>query len=301
MHLAFDWNGWGLCTPFLPGENAREEFKVVLLPTDTSFSDALQRTKLLGERAFGLVETRRGLAIRVKRQDFDEGLKLVRPDDHESLAVKLYEVSGLPCWMGRTALARFCGAWSYLLVTTFRTWNMRTWIVRAKEAPAHHLKQHADGLAVFKEAVPKPMKNVTVERWKGPAPLMPSSTVAKSYAQMAARPSPDKKPTAKPVGAPAAQLPVAPSPASAAPVEYVGSDTLAQLMAQIAALTQAVNAGQVTMSALQADIVRMKSEFSGEEEALGDTGMVTDASASDPFGKGGKNGKGKSGHGAAPY
>ena len=37
------------------------------------------------------------------------------------------------------------------------------------------------------------------------------------------------------------------------------------------------------------------------EGGLGPSPMVTDASASDPSGKGGKNGKGKGGHGAAPY
>ena len=262
---------------------------MVVLPTGTNLSDALQKTKLLGERAFGLVETRRGLVIRVKPQDFDEVLKLVRPDDHESLAGKLYEVSGLPCWMGRTALARFCGVWSVLPVTTFRTGDMRTWIVRAKEAPACHLKQHADGLAVFKEAVPKPRKNVTVERWKEPAARTPASTATKSYAQVVAKPSP----AAKPAAAPATQ-----HPAAAQPV-----DALAQLIAQMAVLTQAVNAGQVTMSALQADIVKMKSEFSGEVELSGDAAMATGAGASDldPIGKGGKHGKGKVGHGATPY
>ena len=117
----------------------------------------------------------------------------------------------------------------------------------------------------------------------------PASTATKSYAQVVAKPSP----AAKPAAAPATQ-----HAAAAQPV-----DALAQLIAQMAALTQAVNAGQVTMSALQADIVKMKSEFSGEVELSGDAAMATGAGASDldPIGKGGKHGKGKVGHGTTPY
>ena len=51
-------------------------------------ADAVQKAAHFREKSLGVVSTRRGLAIRVKPQDYAEVAKLARPGAHERLAGK---------------------------------------------------------------------------------------------------------------------------------------------------------------------------------------------------------------------
>ena len=56
-------------------------FRSVLLLLDFSLEGALRKTAWLADRAFGVVTTRSGLAVRAIEADFEEVVKLVQPEN----------------------------------------------------------------------------------------------------------------------------------------------------------------------------------------------------------------------------
>ena len=62
--------------PFYTTEEAKTS-----LPLDFSLDGALRKTSWLADRAFGVVTTRLGLAVRVT-PDFEEVVRLVQPENH---------------------------------------------------------------------------------------------------------------------------------------------------------------------------------------------------------------------------
>ena len=84
---------------------------------------------------------------------------MLHPDDSERLLGKRWEISGLPLSMGRAALIESLDTWRVSPEYTFRQGNRRTWIVRAATDPSYTKVQHEQGLAVVKEAQPRPPPN----------------------------------------------------------------------------------------------------------------------------------------------
>ena len=114
----------------------------------------------------GIVNTRRGFAIRVVAAQYDHAVKMIYPNDSEKLLGKRWEISGLPLSMGGPALIEFLDGWRVSPEYTFRQGSRRTWIVRAATEPHITKVQHDQGLAVVKEAKPRPAAtSPTIEKF----------------------------------------------------------------------------------------------------------------------------------------
>ena len=81
--------------PFFTTEEEDTFFRSVPLPLDFSLVEALRKTSWLADRAFGVVTTRLGLALRVKTTDFEEVVKLVQPENRTKFLGELSDVSRL--------------------------------------------------------------------------------------------------------------------------------------------------------------------------------------------------------------
>ena len=150
--------------PFMSKESV-DPYKVVPLPSAVSLEEAQSKAKFLGELAFGIVSMRKGFGIRVQVADFDKAAQAVRPHDAASVIGKMFHVSGLPLACGKEALLAFLHDWKMMPVYTFVQGRTRTWAVRAEAAPFDKMFQHADGVAMVKEAPPRPPQPRKITRW----------------------------------------------------------------------------------------------------------------------------------------
>ena len=121
--------------PFYTTEKEKTQFRPVPLPLDFTLEGALRKTSWLAERAFGVVTTRLGLAVRVRTADFEEVMRLVQPENYTKFLGELWDVSGLPLSWGPEAVTDFLAGWKVSPVRTFRQGYRRTWVVRALEHP----------------------------------------------------------------------------------------------------------------------------------------------------------------------
>ena len=232
---------------------SKENYNVVMLPKETPLTDATKKAELMGEDALGVVVTRKGLAIRVPREKFEQAAKSIRPADYEMMLGKIWEVSGLPTWMGKTALAEFLGSWKCAPIRTFTTgqqkWS-RTWIVRSQDEPMTKILQHVEGIAVIKEAQRLPGPKREVEKWSPPAARQHVEFPAK-WAALVKRQETDDPQSAK------RTTPVA---AAASPAAKAEEDL--GLKGTLAALTQMVTALQREVAALRGDDLESSPEVS---------------------------------------
>ena len=90
------------------------------LPLGFSLDGALRKTAWLAERAFGVVTTRLGLAVRVRTTDFEEVVRLVQPENYTKFLGELRDVSGLPLSWGPDVVTDFLAGWKVSPVKTFR-------------------------------------------------------------------------------------------------------------------------------------------------------------------------------------
>ena len=119
---------------------------------------------------YGVVKTFKGFGARVLAQQHQEAVRLVRPEDAESLLGQKYEVSGLPLSCGKDAVEELLSTWTGVVaISTFRTNRYRSWIVAAPSPPLQSKFQHGQGLAYIQPA--RPMNR----REKQPAPRFVSS------------------------------------------------------------------------------------------------------------------------------
>ena len=233
---------------FFEEHESRDEFRIVPLRPDTTLKDALAKASGLGEKAWGIIVTKRGLAIRVLPKDFEEVIRSVRPQDHEHFTGQTYEISGLPAWMGSDGLRQMLGSWDVSPVATFRKGFRRTWIVRATEGPIQNIMQHEDGIAVIQLAGPprRPQKP-PIERWNVPGRTMQQSaglTYAKAAAQAVNVLAVGTSYNADPVAKRRHVTAVAPGPADASTTGSVaqsgGAASLDDILHMVTALTQQV-------------------------------------------------------------
>ena len=173
---------------FFESDEDRAMYRVIPLEEGTTLQAAQSKAAWLGDASFGVVTTRRGLAIRVKAGDFERVVKQVRPDDSHKLLGSKWEVSGLPLAMSADALGAFLHPWVVHPVYTYRQGMRRTWVVQATESPGATKVQHDFGLAVIQEARPRPTpaERPKVERWQPPAksPQRNASNAPRSWADV---------------------------------------------------------------------------------------------------------------------
>ena len=96
--------------PFYTTEEEKSHFRSVPQPLDFSLGGALRKTPWIAERAFGVVTSRLGLAVRVKT-DSEEVVRLVQPENYTKFLGELSGrfwtatlmgsrcCDGLSCWM----------------------------------------------------------------------------------------------------------------------------------------------------------------------------------------------------------
>ena len=113
--------------PFCTTEEEKLLFRSVPLPLDLSLDGALRKTAWLADRAYGVVTTRMGLAVRVLAADFEEIIKLVQPDTCSKFLGELWDVSGLPLSSSPDAVTDFFTGWKVTPLKTFRQGCRGTW------------------------------------------------------------------------------------------------------------------------------------------------------------------------------
>ena len=96
----------------------------------------------MSEIAMGIINARRGFAVRVAAGQYDNAVTIVYPHDSERFSGKRLDISGLPLSMGASAINELLDGWRTYPEYTFRQTN-RTWIVRTATEP-HVTKIHND-------------------------------------------------------------------------------------------------------------------------------------------------------------
>ena len=132
---------------------------------------ALRKTSWLADRAFGVVTTRLGLAVRVATPDLEEVVRLVQPENYNKFLGELWDVSGLPPSWGPDAVTDFLAGWKVSPLKTFRQGYRRTWVVRAMEQPMSTKLQHDFGPGsdqAFCDALPSRRKLEGMQFSHGP-------------------------------------------------------------------------------------------------------------------------------------
>ena len=149
---------------FYTTEEEKTLFRSTPLRLDFSLEGALRKTSWLTDRAFGVVTTRLGLAVRVRTPHIEQVVKLVQ--SHNMFLGKLWDVSGLPPSWRPDAVTDFLAGWKVSPVKTCRQDHRRTWVVRAMEQPMTAKLQHKFGLAVIKRTVmQKARQNQEIQKW----------------------------------------------------------------------------------------------------------------------------------------
>ena len=106
--------------------------------------------------AMGIVNTRRVFAVKIAAAQYDNAVKFVYANDLKRLLSKRWQISGLPLSMGETAWIEFLYSLLMPPKFRFRQGSHRTSIIRAATEPQITKAQHDQGLAVVKEAQPRP-------------------------------------------------------------------------------------------------------------------------------------------------
>ena len=101
--------------PFYTTEEEETLFLSVVFLLDFSLEGTLRKTSWLADRAFGVVTTRLGLAVRGKTTDFEEVVKLVQPESYNKFLRELRGVSGLPFSRGPDAVTDFLAGWEEVI------------------------------------------------------------------------------------------------------------------------------------------------------------------------------------------
>jgi hypothetical protein len=110
------------------------------------------------DEAFGVVSTRRGLAIRVRSGQYANVIRRFRPEDADHFIGERWEVSGLPVTTGEEALKEFLHPWPVHAMYYFREGWRRTWVVRSGESPPLTVVEHQEGFAVINAFKPRATK-----------------------------------------------------------------------------------------------------------------------------------------------
>ena len=117
-------------------DKAKHKLDLLEEGTSLELGVALKQATWFGESCYGIVNTRRGRAIRVKAEDHAKVAEQVRPGDANKFLGEKWEVSGLPVATSKDALVVFLDPCVVVPEHSFRQGSRRTWVVRARTPPA---------------------------------------------------------------------------------------------------------------------------------------------------------------------
>ena len=96
--------------PFTDSEEDKARFKVI--PLEGKSRREVQTTaEYLGSKAFGIVHTRRGWAIRVLSTAYADLVQQLAPDEATRLTSEYFEVSGIPTSFSKAAVQKLLVEW----------------------------------------------------------------------------------------------------------------------------------------------------------------------------------------------
>lgn len=187
--------------PFYQKESPDDSMRVVWLGENTTLEDAWSRTQLYPAGVFGLVYAKKGLGIRVLKDNFEQKLKQFLGETEAADELKksgqlMYEIAKIPPWVSPSDLLtalKDTFKWDCDLVRVIRGWGAKTFIVRAATKPTAEVVIIEDHWITLQPAKPRPAGKVEKKSFLGrerPA----------SWKQR-----PDPKTTAAPPPAPRAQ------------------------------------------------------------------------------------------------
>ena len=97
--------------PFFESTEDASKYKIIPFTAETDLAGAIRQAGRMHGH-FGVIKTRKGYGVRVLPEDFEEAARAIRPDDAESFTGTKYEVSGLPLFCGRGAIADLLYTWN---------------------------------------------------------------------------------------------------------------------------------------------------------------------------------------------
>ena len=198
----------------------------VPLPLGHDRAAALRISATLGSTARGVVPTRKGWAIQVLEERFQEVAQEVNPEGASQWKGSEYEVSGLPLSWSADNVTAFLSGWGAKPVgRPVRIGFRHTWTVRAEAPPPSDEIRNPDSLglnvlALVKPKTHKAKKPKQVLQWSG-KPLTSKTATPKSWSSVvqtapkpaAAAGATSQQPVRAPLGRQAAEMSVGAAPA----------------------------------------------------------------------------------------
>ena len=96
--------------PFNETDADRMRFRVIVMEGKTR-QEVQAAADYLGDKAFGIVHTRRGWAIRVTNNDYSALVHQVNPEEAGKLTAQYFEVSGFPNSFSKAAVRTSLAEW----------------------------------------------------------------------------------------------------------------------------------------------------------------------------------------------
>jgi hypothetical protein len=277
-----------LSRPFWDSDRQPDMFAKVLLDPKHDREAALRIAASVKEKAWGLLSTRKGWAIRVLVADQQEIQTQVNPSYQLG---KVYAVSGLPLSWHEENVMSFLGRWSVKPIKSFRIGFRATWLVKASEPPPVTTLANSDPaglnvLAVISESEPKPQKDRQVLR---PAPAKPKRIGVRSEGNPPQR----RAPPVQRQPPPAQRQPSAPTvDASRNQAAFVLPESaLAAIQATIAAALAPLQQKIAAIDLEMQEMGRLPPDVDTESEADSERedGMQVDARSKRPLDKDGSS------------
>jgi hypothetical protein len=268
-----------LSRPYWDSDRQPEMFAKVFLDCKHDREAALRIASSVKEKAWGLMSTKKGWAIRVLAAD----QQAIQTQTNPSFQVgKVYKVSGLPLSWHEENVKKILGDWDAMPIKSFRIGFRATWLVRSSQPPPATTLTNSDPvglnvLAVISESEPRPQKTREVLR---PANLKPGTgnAVCKESASQRQPPPVQRQPTA-PKKVPSRDQPAFELPESAlASIQAAIAAALAPLQAKLHAMDLELQ----EMGKLPPDM-ETESEAESEKEKGEDADMQGDTRSKRPL------------------
>lgn len=275
-----------LSRPFWDTEVQPESFGKVVLDLKHDREAALRISGTVEKKAWGIVSTRKGWAIRVLAADQTALQEQLNPAFETG---NMYSVSGLPLSWHEENVQSFLGEWSAKPIRSFRVGFRATWLVKASSAPTSETLTNADPLGLHVLAVVSPWRPQSRKPREVLKPATNKQEVKKHGIAWNAR---DAAPAPARAPAPAARAPAS-APAPSAPAATQSQPEAVLPAAALAAIQAAVAAAlaplQSKVNAMNLELQEMgrlppgvesESEEESEKEA---EGMEVDGKSKRPL------------------
>ena len=227
----------------------------VPLPIEHDRAAALRIAASLGDKARGVVPTKKGWTVQVWSAHFQDVAHEVNPDRAALWAGAKYEVSGLPLSWNKDNVTSFLSGWGAEPVgRSTRVGFQHTWTVRAERPPPADEIRNPDSLglnvlALVKSKVHKPRKPKQVLTWSRKPVSGKQTALGNSWSAVVRGAT--SSPTAVNTSAGVPRVDATDTPATkgnTSPVQQMPCDFMAELRKMIHA----------AVAPLQAEIMQMK-------------------------------------------